>query len=416
MIKLQSNSIKANIVEDAEKSLSEVFFKIDDIALKNQRKVLNAFISSQISARHFYGSNGYGYDDVGRDALNRVFASSLDAESALASPLIVSGTHAITLALFGILRPQDTMLSVTGNVYDTLYDVINGSGNGSLKEFGINFHKIDLYNGKINVSAASEYIELHKPRLIYFQRSRGYEWRDALTVNDLKNYFDIFKKLSPQSIIMVDNCYGEFVEETEPTSYGADIIAGSLIKNIGGGLASTGGYVAGRKDLVELVSKRLTTPSTGSEVGSFEGGYRIFFQGIFMAPHIVEQALKGSLLFARCMENLGFETLPHPKSSFGDIICSIKFNDKQKLIEFCKLIQTNSPVDGYVTPEPWAMPGYNDEVIMAAGCFVQGASIELSCDAPIKPPYTAYLQGGLTYEHVKITAQNIVNFFTEKYK
>lgn len=401
------------IVIQAEQSLSEKFSAIDDTALRNQQKVLNAFIDNRISARHFAGTNGYGYDDVGREALNKVFAQSLDAESALVSPLIVSGTHALTLALFGILRPGDTLLSVTGGVYDTLNDVITGNDNGSLKDFGVNFHQIELSDGKINLREVCRYLEKNQPKLIYFQRSRGYAWREALTIEDFKEATGLLRKASPRSFIMADNCYGEFVEETEPTACGVDIIAGSLIKNAGGGLAPTGGYIAGRKELVELAAKRLTTPSTGNEVGSYDGGYRNFFQGIFLAPHTVAQALKGALLLAKCMSLMGFETLPAPQSRLGDIICSVKFNDKQKLIDFCRLIQANSPIDGYVSPEPWAMPGYEDEVIMAAGCFVQGASIELSCDAPIKPPYTAYLQGGLTYEHIKIVAQKAVEHFLE---
>ncbi|MFQ7030774.1 MAG: aminotransferase class I/II-fold pyridoxal phosphate-dependent enzyme [Christensenellales bacterium] len=406
----------AKIVQTAEATLSDNFKNIDNVALLNQRKVLNAFINNRVSARHFAGTNGYGYDDVGRETLNCVFADVLDAESALVSPLIVSGTHALTLALFGILRPDDILLSVTGDVYDTLNDVISGNGNGSLKDFGIKFDKIELCDGKINLSEICKYLETTQPKLIYFQRSRGYSWRNALTIDDFGNAVNVIKKISPDSLIMVDNCYGEFTEECEPTVCGADIIAGSLIKNAGGGLAPTGGYIAGRKELVELAAKRLTTPSTGGEVGSYENGYRNFYQGIFLAPHTVAQALKGALLLSECMSISGFETLPDKHSKLGDIICSIKFNDKQKLIDFCKLVQSNSPIDGYVTPEPWDMPGYENQVIMAAGCFVQGASIELSCDAPVKPPYTAYLQGGLTYEHVKIVAQKAVEYFLKTNK
>lgn len=393
------------IVENAHKKSLKLFSQIDKIALINQKKVLDAFRKNAVQARHFYGTTGYGYDDIGRDTLCRVFADVFGAEDAVVSPLIANGTHALTLALFAVLRPGDTFISVSGKPYDTLDEVISGENIGSLRDFKVNFSSIELEkNGKIAADKAVSAVKKLKPKLVFIQRSRGYSQRDALSVADIARAADKIKNANPETLIMVDNCYGEFVEAHEPTEFGADLIVGSLIKNAGGGFAPTGGYIAGKKDLISLVAGRLTAPSLGNEVGSCVSGYLPYYQGLFMAPVTVANALKSSVLFGRIYGDLGYKTLPAAGKPCNDIIRSIVFNDKDKLIKFCQAIQQASPIDSNVTPEPWDMPGYNDKVIMAAGAFVQGSSIELSADSPIRPPYIAYLQGGLTYEHAKIAA------------
>ena len=393
------------IVENAHKKSLKLFSQIDKIALINQKKVLDAFRKNAVQARHFYGTTGYGYDDIGRDTLCRVFADVFGAEDAVVSPLIANGTHALTLALFAVLRPGDTFISVSGKPYDTLDEVISGENIGSLRDFKVNFSSIELEkNGKIAADKTVSAVKKLKPKLVFIQRSRGYSQRDALSVADIARAADKIKNANPETIIMVDNCYGEFVEAHEPTEFGADLIVGSLIKNAGGGFAPTGGYIAGKKDLISLVAGRLTAPSLGNEVGSCVSGYLPYYQGLFMAPVTVANALKSSVLFGRIYGDLGYKTLPAAGKPCNDIIRSIVFNDKDKLIKFCQAIQQASPIDSNVTPEPWDMPGYNDKVIMAAGAFVQGSSIELSADSPIRPPYIAYLQGGLTYEHAKIAA------------
>ena len=400
--------IHEKLIIDSEKKLKEAFEYFEEIALFNQEKVLNAFKKNQIALRHFVGTSGYGYGDEGREALNKIFADVLGAEQAICSPNIVSGTHALSLCLYGVLRPNDTVLSVTGKPYDTLSDVIFGNGNGSLKDFGINFNTIDLLEGNVNFNGISEYFSSNKiPKMIYIQRSRGYEWRNALSINDIAKVVKFVKSLGFNGCIMVDNCYGEFVDKIEPTDVGVNLMAGSMIKNVGGGIAPTGGYVAGDSKYVKLVENRLTAPSIGGEVGSYMFGYQYYFQGLFLAPHTVLQAIKGSLLFGEVLSALGYETSPTEQEYPNDIIRAIKFGNEKDLISFIQGIQANSPVDSHVLALPWAMPGYENEVIMAAGCFTQGSSIELSADAPIKPPYIAYLQGGLTYEHCKISLRNL---------
>lgn len=385
------------------------FEQLDEIALLNQKKVLNAFAKNKVSLRHFNGTSGYGLDDVGRDTLCEVLADIFGAEKAIVSPHIASGTHALTLALFGVLRPNDVVLSVTGAPYDTLSDVIYKKGVGSLADFGIKFDCVPLKaNGAIDFEQIAEYLKLHKVKMVYIQRSRGYVWRLALTIAQIKEICEFVRQIAPNSIIMCDNCYGEFVEDCEPTQVGCDLCAGSFIKNIGGGIAPTGGYVVGRADLIDFVAGRLTSPSIGAEVGSYTAGYRLFYQGLFVAPHVVNQALKTCLLFSTALSELGYEVLPRLGDKMGDIVCSVKLGDANKLIKFCQAIQSVSPVDGYVAPIPWAQPGYNDEVIMAAGCFVQGSSIELSCDGPIREPYIAYLQGGLTIEHGILALESVL--------
>ncbi len=390
------------IVSECERSLKKQFTRLEDIALFNQEKVLKAFWNNKIALRHFNGSSGYGIGDDGRDALCSTFACAFGAEKAIVSPAICSGTQAITIGLFGILRPGDLMLSVTGDPYDTLRDVVSGNGIGSLADFNVKYDKIPLKNGKINLSKTLDYLRKHDVKMVYIQRSRGYEWREALSVNHIGNVVSAIKSAGFSGCVFVDNCYGEFVEKYEPTEVGADVCCGSLIKNAGGGIAPTGGYVAGKAKYIELVEGRLTAPSIGAEEGSYALGYQYFYQGLFLAPHVVLQALKGSMLVGKAMEKLGYKTLPAAGKPPYDITRSIVFGEKQKLIDFIQSVQEVSPVDSFVTVCPSEMPGYNDEVVMAAGCFVQGASIELSADAPVRAPFIAYIQGGLTYEHQKI--------------
>ncbi|MFR5062529.1 MAG: aminotransferase class I/II-fold pyridoxal phosphate-dependent enzyme [Christensenellales bacterium] len=397
------------IIANAENDLIDSFSRIDDIALYNQNKVLEAFRKNRVALMHFAPTSGYGYDDIGRDTLCRLFADVFNCESALVSPLIANGTHAISAALFGVLRPGNILYSITGNPYDTLMDVIEGDNIGSLKDFGVEFIKTELTNnGKIDTAKVIETVKEKKPDVIFIQRSRGYSWRSALSVQEISEIVTQIKKINDLPVI-VDNCYGEFTDTTEPTDFGADIAVGSLIKNPGGGLAPTGGYIAGKKVFTDLIAGRLTAPGIGMEVGSYAFGYQYFYQGLFMAPHIVAQALKASALFSRVFEIMGYETLPVYGEKQNDIITSIKFNTKEELISFCQTIQTFSPVDSHVLPEPWDMPGYKHQVIMAAGAFVQGASIEMSADAPIKKPFIAYFQGSLTYEHAKIVLNRILD-------
>ena len=392
------------LIKQCEIELKDQFSRLDDIALYNQKKVLDAYKNQSIQARHMFGTTGYGYDDIGRDTLCRLYADIFHAESAIVSPNIVSGTHALTLMLFGVLRPGDKLLAISGMPYDTLTDVILAENKGSLRDFGVKFEKIDL---KTNPDLTPEFdreaikiaLENEPIKAVFLARSRGYSLRQAISVEKVGEIIAFVKKISPKTLVLVDNCYGEFVEKIEPTDVGADLIAGSLIKNIGGGIAPTGGYVAGRADLVEQVSYRLTAPSLGMEEGSYVYGYLPYYQGLFLAPSAVKNALKGSLLFAKTYTKLGFETLPRDDMPPFDIVTSIKLGSADKLIDFCGAIQEISPIDSNVKPMPWDMPGYQDQVIMAAGAFVQGSSIELSADSPIKEPYIVYVQGGLTYEH-----------------
>ncbi|MGM8353620.1 aminotransferase class I/II-fold pyridoxal phosphate-dependent enzyme [Clostridium perfringens] len=382
-------------------------FKIyDEIREYNQLKVLKAFQEERISDNHFTNSTGYGYGDIGRDTLDLVYARIFNAEKALVRPHFVNGTHALGTALFGNLRPGDTILAVTGSPYDTLHSVIGISGEeniGSLKEYGVNYKQVDLVDGKINIEKALEMIkEDESIKLIHMQRSTGYGFRNAFQVKELGEAIKAIKELREDLIVFVDNCYGEFIDIIEPTDVGADLIAGSLIKNIGGGIAPTGGYIVGKEKYVEQASYRLIVPGIGAECGCTFGVMKDFYQGLFLAPHVAIEALKGAIFCARIMELAGFEVLPKYNDKRSDIIQAIKFNDKEKLIKFCKGVQYASPIDSFVECEPWAMPGYSDEVIMAAGAFIQGSSIELSADAPIREPYIAYLQGGLTFDHAKI--------------
>ena len=396
-----------DIINAAQDKLKEQFAEVEEIATFNQLKVLNAFQNNNVGLRHLSQTNGYGYDDIGRDTLCKIFADVFKCESAIVSPLIVSGTHALTLALYGVLRPDDEMLAITGSPYDTLKEVITGEGNGSLKDFRVSYRQQELKNGKIDIQSLKDNIK-SKTKLVFIGRSRGYEWRDALSVEEIGEAIKAVRAIKNDVCIMIDNCYGEFMDYMEPTEVGADLMAGSLIKNPGGGLAPTGGYIIKKKKYTDLVAGRLTSPSIGMEVGSYAYGYKDFYQGLFMAPHIVSNAVKGSMLLGQVFHDLGFETMPLPGEKCRDIIRSVKFDTKEQLIDFCRAIQQASPIDSNVVPFPWDMPGYEDQVIMAAGTFVAGASIELSADAPIREPYIAYMQGGLTYEHVKIACMYCV--------
>lgn len=396
-----------NLIENVKDQLKPQFAECDDIALYNQNKVLEAFRKNKIALRHFNATTGYGYDDAGRDTLNRLFADTFGAEYALVSPYFTTGTHTISTALFGLLRPGDTLLSISGAPYDTLIDVISGNNIGSLKDFGVDYRQVNLTeSGKFdNIKIKDSLQSPHS--VIYIQRSRGYSFRNAFTVEDIENIIKFVRGFSSAPII-VDNCYGEFTQKKEPTEVGADLIMGSLIKNPGGGLAPTGGYIAGKADLIKQIAFRMTAPGVGSEVGSYAFGYRLFYQGFFMAPHITMQAVKSALTFSKVFRTLGYNAMPFDNTVMSDIICSIKFDSKEQLISFIQSVQYVSPIDSFVTPYPWDMPGYADQVIMAAGAFVQGSSIELSADSPIKEPYVAYLQGGLTYEHALIAIKKCV--------
>ena len=394
------------LVSEAEESIKEQFKHIENICEINQLRIMKAFADNRVSDSHFVATTGYGYDDLGRDTLDRVYADIMGAEDALVRHNFISGTHTISTALFAVLRPNDILVSITGKPYDTLEEVIGiqgEAGNGSLKDFGVKYVQIDLkHDGTPDLEQIKFTLTHMNVKAVTIQRSKGYGWRPTYSAKDIGALIEFVKEISPETICIVDNCYGEFVETEEPTAYGADLIAGSLIKNPGGGLAPTGGYIAGKQKYVELCAYRLTSVGIGKEAGASLGFNRQMYQGLFMAPHVVSQALKAAVLCSAVFEKLGFEVDPKPNEIRHDIIQSIKFGDPDKVTAFCQGIQKGAPVDSFVTPEPWDMPGYSSQVIMAAGAFVQGASIELSADAPIKPPYIAYMQGGLTYESAKL--------------
>lgn len=399
-----------DLIEQAQGNLWEQFARIDAISQLNQLKILGIYRDENIAPRFFAPSTGYGYDDIGRDKLDVVFARALGAEDALVRPQITSGTHALAMMLFGLLLPGDELLCATGKPYDTLETAIGISGDSpmSLARRNVTYAQAELLeDGSLDANGILAAIKPNT-KVIHFQRSRGYAWRRALTVKEIGEMISAIKEKHPNVIITVDNCYGEFTAEKEPTELGADVIAGSLIKNPGGGIAPTGGYIAGRKDLIEQIADCMTAPGIGREVGSYAATYRPFYQGLFMAPHVVAQSQKAAVLAAKVFAQLGYEVLPGSDEPREDIIQSIKFGAKEPLIAFCKSIQRSSPVDSFAAPEPWDMPGYQHQVIMAAGAFVQGSSIELSADAPIKEPYIAYMQGGLTYEHAKLAIMTAV--------
>lgn len=393
------------LAKKAEEKCQTSFAKIDETAAHNEAKMLEAFTRCRVSESHFAGSTGYGYGDRGREVLDEVFARAVGAEDALVRHNFVSGTHALTVALFGILRAGDKLVCLTGKPYDTMEEVIGirGSGNGSLKDFGIEYAQIDLLeSGAPDLTKIRQSEDIATAKLCYIQRSRGYSLRESLTIADIGEIITALREINKTAVILVDNCYGEFVEKLEPTSVGADLIAGSLIKNAGGGIAQTGGYIAGKASLVELCAYRLTCVGMGKEVGCTLDQSRGMFMGLFFAPSVVASAVKTSI-FALCLfELLNFEVYPKFDAYRTDIIAAIALKNKENLIAFCQGIQKGSPIDSFVTPEPWEMPGYESEVIMAAGAFTMGASIELSADGPLREPYAVWLQGGLTYNSGKL--------------
>jgi cystathionine beta-lyase family protein involved in aluminum resistance len=408
-----------DLVTDAESHLAERFAAIDDTTAICQMKVLKAFQDNHINATHFDWSTGYGYDDAGREAVERVYASVFGTEAALVRPNIVNGTHAIAITLLGMLRPGDELIEVTGTPYDTLQSVIgrdadnkansrtdhglltDDSFKGTIKDYGIVYKEVALGpDHDVNLDAIRAAVT-KDTKVVALQRSTGYDWRPAISLESLKSVTELVHSIDPGIIVMLDNCYGEFVDIIEPTEFGADVMAGSLIKNPGGGLALSGGYIVGRADLIEQISYRLTCPGIGSECGLTFGQNRNVLQGLFIAPRVVNSALKGAILAGTLYESLGFEVMPPADHKRSDIIQAIKFGSPERTIEFCQAVQSAAPIDSYVSPVPWDMPGYADQVIMAAGAFVQGSSIELSADSPIREPYIAYFQGGLTYEHAR---------------
>lgn len=399
------------ILLSAESKIENLNKIHEEVALYNQEKVLNAFNKNAVALRHFAGTNGYGYDDVGRDTLNRVLSDIFGAEAAIISPYLTCGSHALATALLGLLnRPGQLLFSLTGKPYDTLSEVIFGKEDediSSLKDFGVLYEGVEFKGNKIDYDEIENRLKNVKPTLLYIQRSRGYSSRDALSINEIEKLIKFARQFS-DAPIMVDNCYGEFVDKREPTEVGADLCVGSLIKNIGGGVAPTGGYIVGKQALIDKISYRFSSPSLGLEVGSYAYGYRLFYQGLFLAPHVTCQALKGCQLMSAVFNELGYDVLPKQGELAGDIITSVVLDSEQKMIDVCEIIQSVSPIDSFVKPVPWEMPGYTSKVIMAAGTFVAGASIELSCDGPVLPPYILYLQGGLTYEHVKLAVRKCV--------
>ena len=406
-----------DLVQSTESRLAERFAGIDDITAICQMKVLKAFQDNHINATHFDWSTGYGYDDAGREAVERVYASVFGTEAALVRPNIVNGTHAIAATLLGMLRPGDELIEVTGTPYDTLQTVIGrdsenkangrtghgllneGVFKGTIRDYGITYKEVALGpDMDVDTDAIRKAVS-KDTKVVALQRSTGYDWRPAISLESLRKVTELVHGIDPGIIVMLDNCYGEFVDITEPTEFGVDVMAGSLIKNPGGGLALSGGYIVGRADLIEQISYRLTCPGIGAECGLTFGQNRNVLQGLFIAPRVVNSALKGALLAGNIYDSLGFEVMPAADAKRSDIIQAIKFASPERTVEFCKAIQAAAPIDSYVSPEPWDMPGYADQVVMAAGAFVQGSSIELSADSPIREPYIAYFQGGLTYEH-----------------
>lgn len=392
-----------DLASECEEELEEKFKEIDEVALFNTAKVLNAFKENKISDTHFKKTTGYGYDDIGREAIENVYKDIFKAEDALVRINFVNGTHSLSTALMGNLMPGDTLLSITGKPYDTLAETIGiVENNMSLMSYGVKYAQIDLKNGTFDTEKIVEFLSKNAVKMVFIGRSRGYDTRPSQTIENIENVITKIREVAENVIIMVDNCYGELVETREPIEVGADIIAGSLIKNLGGGLCETGGYIVGKKECVENAAKRLTAPGIGKECGATLDKNKEILQGLFMAPEAVKNALKTAVLASSMLEKLGYEVTPNAWEDRTDIIQSVIFNDKEKLISFIQGIQSASPVDSFVLPLPWAMPGYADEVIMAAGTFVSGASIELSADAPVKEPYAAFMQGGLTYESAKI--------------
>ena len=400
----------SNFIYEEEKKLKEQFDKIDSLVYRNSLKVLNAFHKNNLSESHFSSTTGYGYNDIGRDTIEKIFADIFKSEDALVRSQFISGSHALTVCLFALLRPNDTLLSISGLPYDTLHEVIGIKENkSSLKSYGIHYEQIDLIDNEFDYKKIEETLKSKKIKVVEIQRSKGYSTRKSITIDHLKAVISFIKNISPDTIIMIDNCYCEFVNDVEPTEVGADIVVGSLIKNLGGGIAPNGAYIVGKKDLIELAAERLTLPGEGKEVGPTLGINKQILQGLFMAPSVVGSALKTAILTSKSLEDLGYKVEPKYNDERADIVQNIVFENREDLIRYCVGIQKGSPIDYYATPMPWDMPGYDDQVIMAAGTFTQGSSIELSCDGPLRKPFIAYQQGGLTYEYGKLGLISAIN-------
>ena len=392
-----------NLIEEEERNLKSIYEKIDKTEYENTLKVLNAFHKYQINEVHFTSTTGYGYNDIGRDTIEKVFADVLGSEDAIVRSQFISGTHALTVALFAYLRPNDIMLSITGTPYDTLHEVIGiKENNSSLASFQVKYDEIELVNNDFDYEKIKSYLKENKVKLIEIQKSKGYSTRKSITIDKIKKVVEEIRKVDKDVIIMVDNCYCEFVESITPIQVGCDVMVGSLIKNLGGGIAPNGAYIAGRSDLIDLAGERLTCPGEGRDVGPTLGINRELLQGLFFAPSVVASSLKTGVLTSKVLEHLGYQVEPRYDEVRADIVQNIIFNNKEDLIKYCQGIQMASPIDSNAIPVPWDMPGYTDQVIMAAGCFTQGSSIELSCDGPLRSPYIAYQQGGLTYSYGKL--------------
>ena len=409
-----SDSTK-KLINNAELELNPIFHKLDSICDYNSLKVINAFKKNKLSEAHFASTTGYGYNDIGRETIEKIFADIFNCEDALVRSQFISGSHALSVTLFALLRPNDTLLSITGLPYDTLHEVIGIKNNASsLRSFGINYEQIDLLNDDFDYDKIEETIKEKKIKVIEIQRSKGYSTRKSITLDRVEKVIKFIKNIDNDIIIMIDNCYCEFVDYKEPTEVGADIVVGSLIKNLGGGIAPNGAYVVGKHDLIELVGERLTLPGEGREVGPTLGINKNILQGLFLAPSVVISALKTAILTSYCLEKLNYEVEPKYNEDRADIVQNIIFHNEEDLIKYCQGIQGASPIDSYVVPVPWDMPGYDDKVIMAAGAFTQGSSIELSCDGPIREPFIAYQQGGLTYQYGKIGVMNAIECLKNK--
>ena len=402
-MKFETRKEIIEFIHNEENNLKDIFHEIDLLCEKNSMKVLNAFQNNHLSEIHFNSTTGYGYSDIGRDTIEKIYTDIFKSEDALVRSQFISGSHALTVCLFALLRPNDTLLSITGLPYDTLHEVIGiKENNSSLKSFGINYEQIDLVDNDFDYNKIEEVLKNKKIKVIEIQRSKGYSTRKSIGIESLEKVIKFIKNIDSEVIIMIDNCYCEFVSELEPTEVGADIVVGSLIKNLGGGIAPNGAYIVGRKDLVELASERLTVPGEGKEVGPTLGINKQILQGLFFAPSVVASSLKTAVLTSKVLEKLGYDVEPRYDESRADIVQNVIFRNPDDLIKYCVGIQKGSPVDSFAIPTPWDMPGYDDQVIMAAGAFTQGSSIELSCDGPLREPYIAYQQGGLTYEYGKL--------------
>ncbi len=402
------------LANEVEEEIKEITKRIDEDAMYNSMKVLNAFQKNNISEMHFNSTTGYGYNDIGREAIEKIFAEVLDAEDSLVRNQFISGTHALTVALFALLRPEDTMLAISGKPYDTLDEVIGITENASsLKSFGVKYEQIDLKGNEFDIEKITKTLQNEKIKLIHIQRSKGYSSRDSLSIEKLQKVIQEIRKIDKEVIIFIDNCYCEFVERETPLEVGADVIVGSLIKNLGGGIANNGAYVAGKEKYVSLAAERLTSPGQGKEVGPTLGANKGFLQGIYLAPSVVASSLKTAVFASKLLEKLGYKVAPRYDEKRADIVQTIEFGEPDKLIKFCQGIQKGSAIDSNSVPEPWDMPGYGDKIIMASGSFTQGSSIEISCDGPIRSPYIAFLQGGLTYEYGKIAVLTAVEQITQ---